>query len=412
MSIYSQQKVNTHYIEPSLHNANRSTEFRIAHQGKILPNLRLIEVGYIQNAAQTPQYNRLCGVKTMIKNIHLYDGKTTLSSLSDAPHYQGFKNFNQDVTANKSLDATMSQTAIAVIGAKEESNADIMQFAEVPRQASANTSAATGKAWIDLRDYFPVLKVLNHLDTENVFHNLRIVVEYELTSDLVVEADNRAGTANSPRLVYDAIEDSSQAAPNPASVSWAEIESDRFDCADPAGAAQTVNARINGFTNKSLGKLVMIKTLQDRSAFVSTNIVLGVGSLGSVAQQDEKVQLTINGTQRFPRDGLDSKGNRGVAMMVDLWGECSSFPFAAIPNVQNLGEESQGALTTCAGQISYITYDHSGERVGDFEVNYQRTGNTGAGAPSYVDNALTVKMYGEVFKTMTMSGNNYNIIYN
>lgn len=412
MSLYS-SKVSTHYLEPSLHNSSRGSEFRIHHKGKILPNLRLIEVGLVQDGAVNAHYNKLGGVKSMIKNIHLYDGKTSLSSLVEAPQYQAFKNFNQDVQRNKTIDQVLNQSRSAIVGLKEETAGDIMDYFEDNRVQSQNTSAATGKAWIDLRDYFPILKVLNHLDTEKVFQNLRIVIEYEFDSDLVVDRDDRPGTANSPRLVYDAVEDPSSVAPNPEAVSWNEIETDSFQASASGNGAQTVNARINGFTNKSLGKLVMCKRCDDLSVYVNTNAVQGVGALGSVAQEDEKVQLTINGTQRFPRDGLDMKGNRGLAMLSDLYGDCSTFPVGAIPNIQNLATEATNPVEQTAGQLSFIPYDNSGERVGDFEVEYKRTNNTGAGAGTYTNNrALTVRLYGEVAKTIMFKGGDYNIIYN
>lgn len=412
MSLYS-SKVQTHYLEPSLHNSSRGTEFRITHQGKILPNLRLIEVGLVQNGAVNAHYNKLGGVKSMIRNIHLYDGKTSLSSLVEAPQYQAFKTFNTDGTKNKSLEQVLNQSRSAVVGLNEETAGDILDLFEDNRVQSQNTSSATGKAWIDLRDYFPLLKVLNHLDTENVFKNLRIVIEYELDSDLVVDRDDRPGTANSPRLVYDAVEDPSAVASNPEAVSWNEIETDSFQVSASGNGAQTVNARINGFTNKSLGRMIMCKRCDDLTVYVNTNAVQGVGALGSVAQEDEKVQLTINGVQRFPRDGLDMKANRGLAMVADLWGECSTFPVGSFPAIQNLATEATNPVEQLAGQLSFIPYDHSGERVGDFEVEYRRTNNTGAGAGTYTNNrALTVRLYGEVAKTIMFKGGDYNIVYN
>jgi hypothetical protein len=413
MSLYTNNQVSTMYLEPSLHNSSRSTEFRIKHQGKILPNLRLIEVGLVQSGAVNAHYNKLGGVKSMIKNIHLYDGKTSLSSLLEAPQYQAFKVYNQDVQKNKSLEQQLNQSNNAVIGAKEETAGDILELFQDNRTQSQNTSSATGKGWIDLRDYFPILKALNHLDTENVFKNLRVVIEYEFDSDLVVDRDDRPGTANSPRLVYDAVEDPDAMAPNPEAVSWNEIETDSFQASAGGAGAQTVNARINGFTNKSLGKLVMCKRVDDLTQYVDTNAVKGVGALGSVAQQSETVQLTISGIQRFPRDGLNCSKNRGIAMLADLWGECSAFPFASLPNVQNLATETSADVENMAGQLSYCSYDHSGERVGDFEVEYKRTINTGAGAPDYCGNlAMTVRLYGEVAKTIMFKGNDYNIVYN
>jgi len=413
MSLYTNNQVSTVYLEPSLHNANRSTEFRIKHDGKILPNLRLIEVGYQQTAATTSHYNKLAGVKSMIKNIHLYDGKTSLSSLINAPQYQAFKQYTQDGQVSKSLDQRLLQTNSAVVGQQEEAAGDILDVFQDNRVQSQNTEAATGKGWIDLRDYFPILNVLNHLDTGSVFKNLRIVVEYEFDSDLVVSRDDRGGTAISPRLVYDMVEDPSAMAPNPESVSWMEIESDSFQASAAGAGAQSVNSRINGFSNKSLGKLVMVKRCDALATYVNTNAVLGVGALGSVAQQDETVQLTINGTQRFPRDGLNSKGMRGVAMMADLWGDAAAFPFASVPLIANLAQECSDDVQNMAGQLSYICYDHSGERVGDFQVKYDRTITTANNPPLYVNNrALTVRLYGEVSKSIMFKGNDYNIIYN
>ncbi len=411
MSLYTNQAVKTHYLEPSLHNSSRGSEFRIKHKGKILPNLRLIDVGYQQTGATTASYNQLGGVKSMIKNIHLYDGKTSLSSLLEAPQYQAFKIFNQDVSKNKSLEQRLNQSNNVIVGANEETNGDIMTLFQDNRTQSQQALADTGKGWVDLRDYFPILKVLNHLDTENMFNNLRIVIEYELDSDLVVDRDDRSGTAVSPRLVVDVIEDGSNVAPNPEAVSWFEIESDTFNAAATAGA-QTVNQRINGFSNKSVGRMVMVKKCSDLTSYIDTNAVLGVGALGSVAQQDEKLQFTVNGVQRFPRDGLNSKGNRGLAMLVDLWGDCSSFPFGSVPNIQNVGEAGS-VVEDMLGQLSYIPYDNSGERIKSLEVNYKRTGNNNAGAPRYVNNkALEVRIYGEVSKTINMKGNSYNIVYN
>tara|TARA_R110002012_G_scaffold12827_1_gene56415 strand:- start:252 stop:1493 length:1242 start_codon:yes stop_codon:yes gene_type:complete len=412
MSFYSDSNVSTRYLDPKIYTENARCSFELdSNEAAYLPNLRLLFVGLVSSG--NTDYNRLLGSLGLIKNARLLDGKTILCAANENQFYQGFKNINKSNERNQSVDSSLvcSGLGFTIDGSTRKVN-------RIAKKELANTAIdTTGSAVLDLRTLFPMLNSVSHLPT-SLFRNLRIEIEFDAnqTSQILMDISNTITTLR-PVLACDVIE-------NPALVdsmnskltnaSWLEIEHDLFVIpSQPAtaanqGSTQNVNVKINGFNNKHLERLLIVKEIQDASKELSTNAVQGLGGrFSSQACFRQKTQFRVNGGNLLPRQGIVGNNER-LAYIVDTYGECSAYIGS-----NQYGGNNDAELTDARallGQVDYIGV-YVGQPISDLQINYSRVALEDTTTKSATTDALNAHCYGEIRKALIVNKGGYNIQY-
>ena len=417
MSFYSDQNVATRYSDPKIYTENSRCSFELdSNEAAYLPNMRLLFLGLTTSA--TSNYNGLLGAMGLIRNARLLDGKTVLCAANENQFYQGFKNINATNERNQSVDSFQSCSSIGftVNGASrrvDRITKKLQADVNVPSAATAQTNTAV----LDLRTIFPMLNSVSHLPT-SLFRNLRIEIEFDASqaSQILMDTNNTIKTLR-PVLAVDVIE-------NPALVdsmnskltnaSWLEIEHDMFvipsapATAANSGVRQNVNVKINGFNNKHLERLLIVKEIQNSAKELSTTAVQGLGGrFSSQCCFRQNTQFRVNGGNLLPRQGIVGNNER-LAYIVDTYGECSAY----IGSNQYGGDNSLEITDARAllGQVDYIGV-YVGSPISDLQINYSRVALEDATLKSPTTDALNAHCYGEIRKQLIVGKGGYNIQY-
>ena len=422
MSFYSDENVKTRYLDPrvyvpAVNGSGRVTYELDASEAAYLPNMRLTNIGVTTDSVGG--YNKQLGALSVIRNIRLLDGKVVLSQVNDFRFYRGFVNVNKP---NSVCEAVTSYLECSALGfttngqtRKVDREAEVRNADINPPDNAAN---ATSLAWLDLREVFPMLNAVSHLPT-SVFQNLRLEVELDTTqtNQIVLNAAHSI-TSVRPILCVDVLENPNVVDKLNASLqgaSWLEVEHDQFQIPQSknnGGAGdqllvQNVNVKLNGFNNKHLERLLMVKAIAP-SLEASGGIVKGLGMYSSQACFRQEIQYRVNGRNILP--ALDTKGNnRRLAQIVDTFGNCASY----IGSNQYGGDNSAelNDARNLLGQLDYMGC-YIGEYINDLQIVYQRTGLQDATLKRPTTDVLTVHCYGETRKVLQLQPNGqYRIAY-
>lgn len=422
MSFYSDSNVKTRYLDPKIYvpavNGSGRCTFELdQNEVAYLPNLRLTNVGV--TTSSIGGYNKQVGALSIIRNIKLMDGKVMLSQVNEFRFHRGFINVNKP---NSVCEAVSSKLECSALGFSQSGiNYKVDRIAEVLNadvNSVDNAANATNCAWLDLREVFPMLNSVSHLPTA-VFNNLRLEIELDTTqtNQIVLNSAHNI-TSVRPILAVDVLEnpmivDKMNAQLNGAS--WLEVEHDQFQIPQSTnnGGAndqlleQNVNVKLNGFNNKRLERLLIVKAIAP-SLEQSGGIVSGLGMYSSQACFRQELQYRVNGRNVLP--ALDTKGNnRRLAMIVDNYGDCFSY----IGSNQYGGDNSLELNDARAllGQLDYMGC-YIGEYINDLQLVYQRTGLQDATLKRPTTDVLTAHVYGETRKVLQMQpGGMYRIAY-
>tara|TARA_R110000796_G_scaffold95170_2_gene200306 strand:+ start:4078 stop:5400 length:1323 start_codon:yes stop_codon:yes gene_type:complete len=439
MSYTSQ--IQTKILDPQFFNNTQGCEFRLNDLNvTYLTSMYLGNVGaYGTNGDRaTLKYSDYGGVKTLVKNITLYNGGDVLAQLNDAGSWVAFKGQNQD---NSDLLSKSSKSQGR--GALQNINKYEAKFEEriggltnPYHDGIGATEGATGTGYFDIRDLLKELKQITSLDT-SVFKNLRLVVNWELDP---YKISSNIGTltamkATRPILVVDCISDPDirkQLLDNSKAVSYTCIESDRvvIGAVGPTGVDVRSSSVLRGFDNKVVNRMLLVNqpteaslgvlSMSDNAGTYGTQ-VLYAGKNNSIAQYNLKVQLAVNGANLFNGEGLVGSASR-QAIMTDTWGDV----------IANYGSNQVGLCDNSTGAIGTVSHgyfhdpartqfggDYTGFKVMDrvkyLELSYTRTGvavtnnlvfNAGAS-----NQAVNVIVYAEVPKMLMIQGGDYRIAY-
>ena len=129
---------------------------------------------------------------------------------------------------------------------------------------------------------------------------------------------------------------------------------------------------LNGFDNKTLNRLLM---MQEDLSVTSDNY----GSLGSAFQQNQKVQVVVNGKNLLPRSGI-TKPMQSLAHHADVAGPTLNYLSASDginPDLSDVLDSSGNSKRS--GQLAY-TMVRVDEPIVELQVNYERTGEFVTGA--------------------------------
>ena len=385
MTTYSDNKLKTKYLDPRVYVPNLRAAFDLdLSEAAYMPNMKLGFVG-VTLASGAHAYNRLLGAAAIIRNIRLMDGKQVLSQLNEAQFYKGFLNQKRHNSEAEAYSSNQEKNSIGLsISGETNTVARIapVAFAAInPLGSAANeTTAAT----LDLMEYFPLLKKMHdqdaHLPT-SVFKNLRVVIEYNTnkTNQIVYDTTNEL-TSLRPILIVDALTDPvmvNEMNKNLQPIAWSEVEHDQFiipqaaTLDDSDGVNQALTVKLNGFNNKTVNELLIVKELSNASLLVDgSNNIVGFGKWASQSCYDQVVQFRVNGRNILPRQGLTGDNER-LATVVDTYGEIAAYPGSNYYQTKNADSIMRNGLAL-SGQADYIGI-YLGKQISDLQVNYNRT---------------------------------------
>ena len=430
MSLYS-SKIKTQLVDAVVNISNNRLEYKLPPMSGFYPTLRLAQFG---STGGDVAYNAGCGALGLISRISLMNGAEELSSLSEANRYMTFKFLNSSNSDNASLFYPLIHHKQGYLVNDTLKIQDSHQGEY--NQAAAGDSAlvqAQKAVTVDLMAMLPMLSSVPVLDT-SVFSDLRIQIEYESDSRKVL-ADNTAAfaTRSDPVLVCEEIQDPKLVAALSAKFQgtvWNEIEHDVInipsnDNPNDTELVQRVKETVNGFDNKYVSRMVMMKTFSngEKSKIGGAgNVMKAFGDFNSYAMHKEKINFAVNGKSLFVGDGIDTPAKRAM-LLHDTWGMCNVVPFG---NTESVGVHGSGNSATVG--VPVLIGAKQGERVGaqdfvgvhlesrinQFEVEYERSTPKNDDAVQAVDQlgeSLDVHLFCEVRKQLQFQNGRYILQY-
>lgn len=430
MAEYS-TSLRTQYLNPRTHIKNRQTEFRLDKNTMYQSNLRLINVG-CKKTGGAGNYNNGAGVLSLFQNVRLMDGSRELSSLRHAPNYLGFKNINTTNEKAQNIHDALHNSKIAQVLNEDGAIHGSSEHSNVINQ---DTFDDTKLGYVDLRLVLPLLSDMVALDT-SVFKNLRLVIEYSNLNQFGSDDKSDVLEVSEPVLVCDEVIGQKKAAAMRSSMKapivWSEIEHDVFSVgtgvqptADLGEQPQEVNAVINGFDNKYVSRVLMVKTYTDKTLNYDGNNSKGNGNIVSLAMFKEELNVRHKGSNMFNGDSLANQGFKQM-LLQETWGACVVPPFAALTQVGSDINATQAR--NCNGvplrtgnsgskRVGHVVsqYDYIGFQIEDYvkqlQINYKRTCLKDSDASLDNSVAMDVHIYAEVRKQLSFSGDSYVISY-
>ena len=418
-----------HQLEPVHYTPNARCEFRLPAGRIFSTDLFLANLGVFR-ANNQGDYGRFAGVYGVLTNVTLYDGNVVLTNINDCGRWAGFKMLNKSGDYSQGVgryynygntstifDQSDVRSTQELVKRTSSSTKDIYKIqgakltegiiADIETKTQDVGLSGTAKGMLRMRHVFDMLNSMPFIDT-SFFKDFRIVCE--LSADPVRILRKNLGsdlTTCRPLLVAHELVDEDLKAgilgktPN---FAWNEIEEDRVEVAEidrtalAAAASRTadqaITYHINGFNNKSLGRMLVMKAptnlinQRESAGSGARGRVCGNGPFNSTSFLGEREQIRINGRNVFARSGI-SGSNRRLAHMVDSWGNCAMNPFAAglayieMKNVTRwniLGQWGNALI----GFEDFLGVDFAGERCTDLQIDFARTGvhmeGSGAGA--------------------------------
>ena len=391
--VYFDSSIQTEYLDPVSFVPGLRCRFELdGTKMAYLSNMRLLDIGVVSGSLHT--YNRGLGALALIKNIRLLDGRTELSALRNPAQYLFFKNANRTNAINDSNDGYLKRHQLG-FQVKEIDN----KIATIFNRGQADTTDAnTAKAYLDLREVFPILNTLRVLPTE-LFQNLQIEIEFN-PKERDVLADTSSGIAPvRPILAVDTIsnevmvrQEINAIAKN--GVVWDEIES-------------------LGFKGKYVERLLLCKQLQDITKGSTGTIQNGFGGVASSQSLlNQTTQYRLNGKNVLPGFNGISGQNERLGVLSDEWGSVNSYPGSNL-YAWSKGLENVETGDKLNGQMSWDCV-RLGARVADLVVNISRTNNLDASAQAATNDGIVCNLYGEVKKALALgasAGASYRIVY-
>lgn len=415
---YFDGSVVTEYLDPVSFVPNGRCAFELdGTKLAYLSNMRLLDLGVV--AGVQTNYSKGLGCLALIKNIRLMDARTELSALRNPAQYLFFKNANRSNAINKSNDSYLKRNSMGL-----EINSVNNKLSHIYASGPADdTEATTNKAYLDLREVFPILNVLQVLPTQ-IFRNLRIEIEFEssIANQILVDK-SVAITVLRPVLAVDHISNDvlvKQEINNlmKSGVVWDEIVHDNWviPAVDTSGfgngdvAVQNASNHSLAYKGKYVERLLLCKQIQNKLLATNGNDVLGFGGVASsFAVLNQTTQYRVNGKNIIPGFNGVNRPNERLGILSDEWGSVNGFVGSNLYKWKDAGDSLQDANE--AGQMSWDCV-RLGQRVADLQVQIQRTNNRDTAALSPTNNTLNINAYGEVKKAMAVMGDgSFNIVF-
>jgi len=419
MSYYSDENVKTKILDPRIYVPNSRAVFDLdLSESAYMPNLKLGFVGVTSSAAAT--YARGVGAASIIKSARLLDGKVVLSQLNEAQFYKAFQNQNK-----KNAEAEVKTSNFDMSSNGRTINGVDNKVARIAVEGLANINqidnetTPTNLATLDLRDYFPILNSMPMLPTK-IFPNLRVELTLNAALANQVISIVTAGTVIEtvrPILIADCLinEDTVDKMMKrmPKSVVYHEVEHDQFVIPQAAAGlatgdatVQQVDIQLNGYNNKILDELLIVKEIGNAALEVDGNNVLGNGKWSSQACYEQKIQYRVNGRNVLPGEGIVGDNER-MGYLVDTYGDCCGYPGSNAYQYNALNLTQEGVAGS--GQQDYIGV-YLGKFINNLQINYSRVNVTEASGKRATNALLIGHTYGRVRKQFNLLDNNMYVI--
>jgi len=399
MSIYT-ENIKTQIIDP-VHHSNKRCEMRLLTGKQYLSSLRVCGLGAtISDQAVGVDFNKIGGIKSLIKNAYLMDGNVVLDQLLNVNKYCAFKNYNKTNQKASDLKA-LDRTGMGFIYSKDSDELTdsakglrVREFNEAHGLPSA-TETQTPQAWLDMKDFFPVLKSLQFVDT-TVFKNLRIVLEFDTSVNVLTKEDTVVNVVKvlQPVLVADEV---LMPMASSSSVVWNAIESDSTVL--PQGSLSKT-FRFNGFNGKRVSAVLLQKEpMGAKSDFYQ--------SLGSVAMKEESIQIRVDGADALPVPV--NKANARLALLRDTFGNCNSYPCVNSLSMYN----PEVFVKDSVKRLQHLDYFGCNiatlNPLKDLQLVYSRTSSNDA----FYTQEIKLNLWGVVSKSIVVAPNgSYTVQYN
>lgn len=417
MALYSTD-IRTRDLDPTTNIPGQKVEFSLPDNAAYYPNLRLANLGAIQAGGH--HYNPAAGAYSVIRHVRLVSKGVELDSMRFANRYLAFANLNNKNEDNRSVNKSTTRNSLG--------------YTSLPtlQNIAANRTETIGAAFdeqklghIDLRKCLPLLENISMLPT-SVFKSLKVIIEFESDVRIVSVSNDNAMTVQTPILLVDEIV-------NPARVEmmmkdfsgavfnkWEHDQVNVPSIANPLAVGdkteQDLSFRLNAFDDKFVSRILFTKALSDKSKYIQTTTVVGLGDMGSVAVHRERWNLKLNGALVYPQN-LDRESTR-AALLHDAFGVVNYIPYgdrecvgldrpeaAAVNNksVPVLAGTKTGVLV---GSMSFVGMSLN-EKVEQLEVSFGRTAVnsgpiTGKGAKFPDKDGLDIHAYAECRKSIAI----------
>ena len=395
-----------HYMDPEVH-SNRRSEFRL-HAKCYKNNLKLC----LNMSSSGGVFPDIVGAYGLIKHIRLMSGGVELDSCRFANYWMAWKNVNQTNENNRNVRHEIARNALGF-----SLNPQLVYTTAAPPTLALVGSGDPQAGVINLMECLPLLQSIVIFNTD-LIPNLKVVIEYNTDQKLMKKDVSVVGSISPPILVAEEVLDESvisQSAKLPGAV-WNAIEHDSFILpAGTAGTVQKVTQKLNGFDNKMVSKIVMMKHLHPVSKNYTGNVPNGFGSYASQVQHKEEYNFVVNSQPVYPRN-VNERAEKSMHLSA-AWGPVNIVPYA---NQSSIGGNPNGA-TIQAGERIGIPFpenslndphpshkvggqDYIGvalnTRVNQFEFVYQRLPVTDTGTIKKQTDSLEMKFFALVSKSI------------
>ncbi len=411
------------YIDPVTDITNQKSEFKL--DGKAWrSNLKLL---VDLKVASAPAYSELVGAYGLIRHIRLMSRGVELDSCRNANYLMAFKNVNNANEENIGIRSKLSNASVGY-QIDEKLQFEARNISTAKNVASVENS---GSAVLHLNNILPLLKEVEVFNTE-LFPEMRVVVEYNTEEKLKLMDVGDASTSNRPLLIAEEVQDEEMVKSSLGfkGVQWVTMESDSTIIPQQAGAGvQSVVRKINGFDNKKVDRIVMMKHLFPIGKNYNGNDAIGFGAYSSYVQNLEKINFNLNGKPIFPNaDGLKDSAERSM-LLADTWGQCNILPYGnqsgtganfgrtqdivgsaifGVPRISNT--DTNPRISERVGAQDYVGFSVA-DHVKNFELVYERTTVVDTQNPAPQNESLEIRFFAEVRKELSVSNGNVMVSY-
>ena len=414
MAFYTSD-LKTREIQAHTNSTNFRTEFRLDADKLYMTNMRLLNVGWKQNAAVAPAINRLVGCYGAIKNLSLYDDNELIDGLDNFNLWAAFNCYNKKNDSNYSVNNFLKKNNMgltsyspALLGASD----GITTKVERLFHDSVGSNTTPPSAWLDLSGYLDFLKQSRYVPT-HYFKRLRVVIEWENdVANLTPHAPNQPVSTLEPFLVVDEMVNQQmiiQVLKSYGGINYQPIETSRvvlpvFPVLPTSNAdddkLQEVTFTIQGFNNKSINRLVCMPVGQ---SVVSTLY----GKLNASSVKLNNYQVRTSQGNLLQGQGITTDNQRR-AMMTDLYGDCCDAVGAVWVSTAATailgGTEAQNSV----GWLSPFVVKMEEDMVQNFQVTLGRRSvyDTNAGgqqANGKYNQSMFLHFFAEVQKSLVVN---------
>ena len=358
-------QLKTHILFPVYHSNDR-TVFHIDWMDT-LTNWRLVDFrAKTTGADATLQF--LPGMNAIIKNMHLYAGNTPLDSLRDAHKWLAFTALRRSNQQNAWKDHALSGTryGFKLSYLNADNISELIQIHTGHDWVEADRTSTNKSAWLSLRDVFGLFRSVPILPRMN---NLKLVIEWMPYNKALFRGTGlgvTGMTVKEPQLIMDEVVNAKLQRGK--KLPYVSMELDRVVI--PAvgdGTKSDAVYRINGFKNRAVRRMLLINQVNANDT---------TDTDGSSSQNQEKINIRLNGTTFLGGKGVDSH-NKKLAFCQDAWGVLNVAQGCQFDVLEGDVDEDNWLapiVDTMRGVLSYGGFLIN-KRVSDLEIHYIRTGD-------------------------------------